>query len=120
MDANQAKFLAEHYARIFENEIPVTTKVLKAAGTGNGDYKPDPKSRTAIQLARHIAVADNWFAQSSMEGKFEFDPAAANKAEAGLSTAADAAAFYEKSMRGNVATLRALPGETLSKEIDFF
>ena len=120
MNAEQAKFLAEHYAKIFENEIPVTKKVLQAVGKGNGDYKPDPKSRTAIQLARHIATADNWFVGSALDGKFEFDPAAAEKAEASLPTADDAAAFYEKEMRSKVARLRAAPGDQLAKEVDFF
>ena len=120
MDANQAKFLAEHYARVFENEIPTTTKVLKAVGKGDGDYKPDPKSRSAIQLARHIATADGWFVGSTIEGKFEFDQAASEKAEASLKTADDAAAFYEKTMREKVAQLRATPGDKLAAEIDFF
>jgi uncharacterized damage-inducible protein DinB len=120
MNPEQAKFLAEHYARMMENEIPTTTKVLQAVGKGNGEYKPDPKSRSAIQLARHIAVSDNWFVQSSMEGKFEFDQAASDKAEAALGTAADAAAFYEKAMRDNIARLRATPAQKLATEIDFF
>src|SRR4051812_13466865 len=120
MDANQAKFLAEHYARIFDNEIPVTKKVLQAVAKGNGDYKPDPKSRSAIQLARHIAIADNWFVGSALAGNFAFDPAAAEKAEASLMTADEAAAAYEKGMREKVAQLRATPADTLTKETDFF
>jgi len=120
MDANQAKFLAEHYARIFENEIPVTAKVIRAAGKGNGDYKPDPKSRSAIQLARHIATADNWFVGSALDGKFEFDPSAAEKAEASLGSADAAAAFYEKGMREKVAQLRSASPDKLTKEVDFF
>src|SRR5262245_53184567 len=120
MNADQAKFLAEHYARIIESEIPTTAKVLTAVGKGNGDYKPDPKSRSAIQLARHIAVSDGWFVGSVLDGKFEFDPVAAEKHEAALSTAADAVAFYEKSMRENIKRLRATPADKLAQEIDFF
>lgn len=120
MNADQAKFLAEHYARVIENEIPTTAKVLAAVGRGNGEYKPDPKSRSAIQLARHIATADGWFVQSVLDGKFDFDQAAADKAEAQLTTADDAAAFYEKSMRDKVNRLRSTPGEELAKEVDFF
>ena len=120
MNADQAKFLAEHYARVIENEIPTTARVLTAVGQGNGDYKPDPKSRSAIELARHIATADGWFVQSVLDGKFEFDQAAAEKAEAQLTTAADACAFYERSMRDKVNQLRATPGEKLASEVDFF
>src|SRR4051812_44069086 len=120
MNADQARFLAEHYARVIENEIPTTTKVLKAVGQGNGDYKPDPKSRSAIQLARHIATADAWFVQSTLDGKFEFDQDASTKAEAQLKTADEAASFYEKSMRDKVAKLRTTPAEKLAQEVDFF
>jgi uncharacterized damage-inducible protein DinB len=120
LNADQAKFLAEHYARVIESEIPTTAKVLAAVGQGNGEYKPDPKSRSAIQLARHIASSDAWFVQSVLDGKFEFDPAAAEKAEAQLATAADAVQFYEKAMRDKVGQLRAASPATLSREIDFF
>src|SRR6185295_19007968 len=97
-----------------------TAKVLAAVGKGNGDFKPDAKSRSAIQLARHIASSDAWFLQSILDGKFEFDPVAAEKHEAQLVTAADAAAFYEKSMRDKVAQLRAAPADKLAREVDFF
>jgi uncharacterized damage-inducible protein DinB len=120
MNADQAKFLAEHYAAVIEQEIPTTAKVLSAVGRGNGEYKPDPKSRSAIQLARHIATADAWFVQSVLDGKFEFDQAASDKAEAQLKTADDAVAYYEKAMRDKVSRLRAAPADSLSREVDFF
>ena len=120
MNTDQAKFLAEHYARIIESEIPTTAKVLNAVGKGNGDYKPDPKSRSALQLARHIATSDVWFIQSILDGKFEFDQAQADKAESQLKTADDAAAFYQKAMRQKINELRAAPGDTLTREVDFF
>ena len=120
MNADQAKFLAEHYARVIESEIPMTTKVLNAVARGNGDYKPDPKSRSAIEIARHLATADNWFVQSVLDGNFAFDQAAADKAEAQLKTAGEAAAFYEKTMREKVSQLRAMPADKLAQEVDFF
>ena len=52
MNAEQAKFLAEHYARVLEQEVPTTAKVLAAVNHGNRDYKPDPKSRSAFELAQ--------------------------------------------------------------------
>ena len=93
---------------------------MAAVAGGNGDYKPDPKSRSALQLARHIATADAWFVQSVLDGNFVFDQTAADKAEAQLTTANDAAAFYEKTMRDKVNQLRATPADKLAKEVDFF
>ena len=120
MNADQAKFLAEHYAAMIENEIPTTARVVSAVGRGDGDYKPDPKSRSALQLARHIATSDVWFIQSILDGKFEFDQAQADKAEAQFPTASDAAAFYQDTMRQKINALRAAPADTLTREVDFF
>jgi len=120
MNADQAKFLADHYATMIESEIATTAKVVGAVGRGDGDYKPDPKSRSALQLARHIATSDVWFIQSILDGKFEFDQAQADKAESQLKTADDAAAFYQKAMRQKINELRAAPGDTLTREVDFF
>ena len=120
MNADQAKFLAEHYARVIENEIPTTAKVLAAVATGNRDYKPDPKSRSAMQLASHIAVADNWFLQCVLDGKFEFDQQAATKAESQFTDGNDIAAFYRKTVGEKVNQLRATPADKLAQEVDFF
>lgn len=120
MNADQVKFLADHYAQMIESEIPTTRKVLAAVGEGDGEYKPDAKSRSAIQLARHIATSDVWFIQSILDGRFDFDPAAAEKAEAQLGSAEQAAAFYETAMREKIAALRAAPASQLTREVDFF
>src|SRR5256885_5335609 len=120
MNADQAKFLAEHYATMIESEIPTTARVVGAVERGDGDYKPDPKSRSALQLARHIATSDVWFIQSILDGKFEFDPSQADKAESQLKTAPDAVAFYENAMRQKINELRAAPADQLTREVDFF
>jgi uncharacterized damage-inducible protein DinB len=120
MNADQAKFLAEHYARVIESDVPTTTRVLAAVGQGNRDYKPDPKSRSAFQLASHIATADAWFLQSVIDGRFEFDQAAAERAESQFKSADEIVAFYQRTMPEKLKALRALPGDTLAREVDFF
>ena len=50
MNAEQARILVEQFAGLMENEVPTTCKVLAAVKTGNRDYKPDPKSRSAFEL----------------------------------------------------------------------
>jgi uncharacterized damage-inducible protein DinB len=120
MNADQAKFLAEHYARVIESDVPTTTRVLAAVGQGNRDYKPDPKSRSAFQLASHIATADARFLQSVIDGRFEFDQAAAERAESQFKSADEIVAFYQRTMPEKLKALRALPGDTLAREVDFF
>ena len=89
MNAEQAKFLAGYFAGLIERESATTAKVLAAVPDDKRDYKPDPKSRTAWELATHLATGDVWFLQSILDGKFAMDPAEADKAEKQFSTVAD-------------------------------
>jgi uncharacterized damage-inducible protein DinB len=120
MNAEQAKFLAEHFTRVLEQEVPTTTKVIAAVAQGNGDYKPVPKSRSAFELASHIAVSDNWFLQSILDGRFEFDPEASKKAESQFKNADDIASFYQTTLAEKLQKLRAMPADKLAAEVDFF
>ena len=120
MNAEQARILVEQFAGLMENEVPTTCKVLSAVKTGNRDYKPDAKARSAFELASHMAVSDNWFLQSIIDGKFEFDPVAGEKAESQFKTADEIVAFYQKTVPDKLKQLRALPGDTLAREVDFF
>ena len=63
MTPDQAKAAAEAFTMLWEGEFPVTCQVLAAVKDDNRDYRPDPKSRSAWQLATHIATADVWFVE---------------------------------------------------------
>jgi len=120
MNAEQAKLLVEQFAGLMESEVPTTLKVLGATRGGDGQYKPDAKARSARELAAHMAISDNWFLQSIIDGKFEFNPEAAKNAESQLKSADDIVAFYQKSVPEKLKLLRALPGDRLAREVDFF
>jgi uncharacterized damage-inducible protein DinB len=120
MNSEQARILVEQFAGLMESEVSTTCKVLAAVQTGNGDYKPDAKARSARELAAHMAVADNWFLQSIIDGKFEFNPEEAGKAESQFKTADEIVAFYQKTVPDKLKQLRALPGDQLAREVDFF
>jgi uncharacterized damage-inducible protein DinB len=120
MNADQAKFLAEHYANLLENEMSTTASVLAAVNEGDRHYKPDGKSRSAWDIAVHIAQADNWLIQSALAGKFEFNPEAAKQQAAEFKDADQLAAFYRKSMPETLKQLRAASPEALTREVDFF
>ena len=74
MNAEQAKFLAEHYARVLEQEVPTTAKVIAAVAQGNRDYKPDPKSRTAKEIAWQIVCEEKMIIDALESGKAEWAP----------------------------------------------
>ena len=120
MNAEQAKILVESFAGMMENEVPTTCKVLAAVKSGDGNYKPDEKARSARELAAHMATSDNWFLQSIIDGRFEFNPEEAGKAEAQFKDVDEIVAYYQKSVPDKLKQLRALPAETLAREVDFF
>jgi uncharacterized damage-inducible protein DinB len=120
MTPEQAKFVAEYFANIFDRDGPTTTKVLKAVPDDKRDYRPDEKSRTAWELAKHVAISDIWFLDSICDGSFNYDPEAENKAGEGMKTIEDVVEFYKREFPKRVARLRAASGEQLAKEIDFF
>ena len=68
MNPEQAKFLTEYFATMLENESKTTAKVIAAVPDDKRDYKPDDKSRTAWDLATHLALGDVWFLDSIVNG----------------------------------------------------
>lgn len=120
MNAEQAKFLVEYFAKLWEGEVPATTKVLGNVPDDRRSYKPDEKSRSAWELATHLAIGDVWFIQSIIDGNFNFDPEVEKRQAAQFKSTKDIAAFYEKQIPAKLKELRALPADRLTKVVDFF
>jgi len=116
MTLEQAQAVLQLMTQTIEHEAVGTRKILKAVT--NGTYKPDAKSRTALELATHLAMSDIWFADSIVNGKFEWTGEPTPPAE--LTDAAAIAAWHEKQMTDRLAKLRALKPEQLTRELDFF
>jgi uncharacterized damage-inducible protein DinB len=120
MTSEQGKAAADMLATVWEGEFPATCAVIAAVKDDNRGYKPDAKSRTAWELATHLATADIWFIDSITKGAFEWNPEAAKKAEAQFKSVNDIVAFYKKSFPEKLAALRALPAEKSTETLDFF
>lgn len=120
MDPQQAKFLVEYFAKLWEGELPATVKVLGNVPDDKRDYRPDEKSRTAWELATHVALGDIWFIQSIINGNFNFDPEVEKKQSAQFTSTRDVASFYQKEVSAKLNELRALPADRLTKVVDFF
>ena len=119
MTPEQAKGAAALLAAVWEGEARATSQVLAAVGAGNRDYKPDAKSRTAWQIATHLATADIWFIDSIVNGNFAWG-GDARQAETQFADSSALVAFYSKTLPERLKTLTALSGETLLTPLSFF
>jgi len=120
MTPEGAKAAAEVLCNGWQAEMAATSKVLAAVKDDNRDYKPDPKSRSAWELATHLATADVWFIDSIVAGAFAFDREAAKQAEGQFTDTNSIADFYTRTLPAKLDDLRKLPGETLAETISFF
>jgi uncharacterized damage-inducible protein DinB len=120
MNAKQARFLADHYVNVLETEFATTCKVLEAIPDGRRDYKPDDKSRSAWDVAKHLATSEIFFLNSVLMGQFVVDPEASKQVEAQFKTVGDVVAFYKKAFQEKIKDLRVVSAEVLAKNIDFF
>jgi len=101
---------------LLKNESRTTKSVLAAVPNSNLDYRPHPHSKTANELLRHIAAADNFFLKSVIDG--EFVPGSVAIPES-IQNPADVAEWYAETYAGNLAALGSLPAENLVKILDF-
>lgn len=120
MNADHAGFLVDYVATLMEGEFPATCKVLAAVPDAKRQYKPDEKSRSAWELATHLALGDIWFLDSIIAGSFHYDPAVEEKGRAQFATIADVVAYYKKEFPARLTQLRQLPVEKLTQVVDFF
>jgi uncharacterized damage-inducible protein DinB len=120
MNAEQAKFLADYFANILESESKTTAKVIAAVPDNKRDYKPDEKSRSAWELATHLATGDVWFIDSIINGAYNFDPAAEQKLVSSFTSVSEVVDFYNREFPLKLKALRALPPDNLAKTMDFF
>jgi uncharacterized damage-inducible protein DinB len=120
MNADQAKFLTDYFAGLLEREAVNTARVLAAVPDDKRDYKPDPKSRTAWELATHLATSDVWFLQAILDGKFAIDPVEADKAQKQFKTVGEVVDYYKREVPTRLHALRAMPADKLAQVVDFF
>jgi uncharacterized damage-inducible protein DinB len=91
-------------------------KIIEAVPADQAAYQPDACAKSANELLRHIAVADIFFLEATLNGVF--NPSAVTiPADAG--TPAAVAAWYEHSYAKNFEALTKMSGEQLIKIVDF-
>ncbi len=109
-----ATALRDFMLAAFREEYPLTRKVT--AKIKDGDWKPDPKARTASELAWHIVTSDIWFLNSVADGVFSPDTAS----EQQPATVAKILEWYEQRFPAAAARLEKLKPDQLTAIVDFF
>jgi len=117
MTAEQAMFLLHDvYMGTLKVESRTTRKILDAVPADKCEYRPDAISKSAIELARHIAAADNRFLETVINGVFDTNSAMIPE---NVKTPTQVAAWYEERYSKNYEALSKVPGEQLVKIVDF-
>ena len=113
MTADQAKFLAQVIGQQLQQEWMTTYKVINAIPDAKKEYKPEPNSRSAWELAHHIATADVGFLNAVIHndfGKFGVDTPAKD-----IPALAD---WYKHEFPKALEKFLALDGAHLSKVVE--
>jgi uncharacterized damage-inducible protein DinB len=101
---------------ILKNESRTTKSVLAAVPDGNLDYRPDPSAKSANELLRHIASADNWFIKSVVDGAFA--PGSVKIPE-DAKTPKEVVEWYGIEHAKNFEAVTKMSGEQLIQIMDF-
>ncbi len=112
----QAVFLRDNALRSLKSEQPITQRVIEAIPLDQGDYRPDPVGKSAVELAWHIVLAEHRFSEAVINGAFDFTNSGR---PSDLTDSAAIARWYGETTRQDVARLSALSAEALLKIVDF-
>lgn len=113
---DNASFLLHYTLPSVKNEHRSTRSVIEAIPQANADYRPDPYSKTAMELAWHIVAAEHRFYSGIVAGAFDFSP---NHRPDNVQTPAQIGQWYGDSFAKNFDALTNLTGEQLARTIDF-
>ena len=111
-----ASFLLQYTLPSVKNEHRSTRAVIEAIPSANSEYRPDPNSKTAMELAWHIVAAEQRFYAGIVTGEFDFTPI--HRPE-NVQTPTQVGQWYGDSFARNFDALTKLSGEHLAKIIDF-
>jgi uncharacterized damage-inducible protein DinB len=101
---------------ILKNESRTTKSVLAAIPDVNLDYRPDPSAKSANELLRHIASADNWFIKSVVDGVLA--PGSV-KIPDDRKSPEEVLQWYENEYAKNFDAVTKMSGEHLVQIMDF-
>jgi uncharacterized damage-inducible protein DinB len=114
MQPDQASTILGFLMGSVQREHGVTKRVIQTIPADRSDYTPDPKSKSALELAWHIAASEQGFMNLVVTGGMGGGPRPES-----IQTPADIATWYEEQWTANIARLKELTGEQLARIVDF-
>ncbi len=116
MTSDQAEFLLNQvYLPQMQNERKATRRVIESVPVNKGDYKPDPVSMSALDLAWHIGSSECFFINGVVNRKFEMG---GSKPES-IKTSADVLKWYDENIAKATAAVSGLKGDVLAPDLNF-
>ena len=116
MQPEAARAVADFLVSNFEQETAVTVNVLRAVPSDRLDYRPTDTSMSALELIRHITLADEWLVNCIAAGKFADPPDDSD--QCGISSSSGAAERYAERMPAAFNRIRGMSGRDLVKDVD--
>lgn len=101
------------YTTFWVAESKTTRNVISRIPEGS-DYRPDPKSRTAMEIAWQVVCEEKMIIEALEQGKAEWAPPPMPK------TMKDIIAAYDAQAAGMEQRWKSLPAERWSGELEFF
>lgn len=117
MTPEEATLFATAFLPAVEKEYSTTKRVLGAVPPEKCQYRPDPNSRSALELAWHIASVDIWFLDGFLLGKFELED---DNVPADFKDTSDVLGWYEDSFPAKFEQVAKLSAGFWATPISFF
>jgi uncharacterized damage-inducible protein DinB len=111
----QASFLLRFLLPQLKSEQAITHKILSAVPPDRESYRPAAASRSALELARHIAVTEIWFLDGVISKHFEETVRPADS----VRTCSDVAHWYVENVDRRMSRLEGLSGDDLATPVDW-
>ena len=101
------------FTKFWEDESKTTSKVISRIPEGS-DYRPDPKSRTASEIAWQIVCEEKMIIDALENGKADWAPGPAP------ATIKEMTTTYDKQSKDIVRRLKSLPPDRWNGTLEFF
>src|SRR5690349_14036689 len=113
---DQAKFLLALALPNIKTEHETTKRVIEAIPPDKGDYRPDPISKSALELAWHIVAAEMRFMDALPAGEFDFSR---RPRPDSVKDSKDLARWYTENFEVRFERLAGVSTEQLLRSVDF-